>query len=69
MTLILIILTVLPPTFSLIANNQNFIIIQHLVPDYWKGIWPNTYYFLGIFLASLNKKMEYKDGVFIYHHS
>ena len=59
-TLILIILTVLPPTFSLIANNQNFIIIQHLVPDYWKGIWPITYYFLGIFLASLNKKWNIK---------
>ena len=59
-TLILIILTVLPPTFSLIANNQNFIIIQHLVPEYWNCIWPITYYFLGIFLASLNKKWNIK---------
>lgn len=61
--LILIILTVLPPTFSLIANNQKFIIIQHLVPDYWKGIWPITYYFLGIFLASLNKKWDLKVSI------
>ena len=58
--LILIILTVLPPTLSLIDNNQKFIIIQHLVPDYWKGIWPITYYFLGIFLASLTKKWNIK---------
>ncbi len=58
--LILIILTVLPPTLSLIDNDQKFIIIQHLVPDYWKGIWPITYYFLGIFLASLTKKWNIK---------
>lgn len=61
--LILIILTVLPPTFSLLDNNQKFIIIQHLVPDYWKGIWPITYYFLGIFLASLNKKWDLKASI------
>lgn len=58
--LILIILTVLPPTLSLIDNNQKFIVIQHLVPDYWKGIWPITYYFLGIFLSSLTKKWNMK---------
>ena len=58
--LILIVLTVLPPSFSLLNNNQKNIILQHLVPDYWKGIWPVTFYFLGIFLASLNKKWDIK---------
>lgn len=50
---ILVLLTIVSPTLSLLNNNeQNFLILPHIIPDYWKGLWPITYYLLGAFLAS-----------------
>ena len=63
---ILVLLTIVPPTLSLLNNNeQNFLILPHLIPDYWKGLWPITYYLLGAFLASSNKKLSFKELVII----
>ena len=63
---ILILLTIVPPTLSLLNNNeQNFMILPHIIPDYWKGLWPITYYLLGAFLASSKKKSSFKELVFV----
>ena len=63
---ILVLLTIVPPTLSLLNNNeQNFLILPHLIPDYWKGLWPITYYLLGAFLASSNKKLSFKELVIV----
>ena len=63
---ILVLLTIVPPTLSLLNNNeQNFLILPHLIPDYWKGVWPITYYLLGAFLASSNKKLSFKELVIV----
>lgn len=63
---ILVLLTIVPPTLSLLNNNeQNFMILPHIIPDYWKGLWPITYYLLGAFLASSKKKSSFKELVFV----
>ena len=63
---ILVLFTIVPPTLSLLNNNeQNFLILPHLIPDYWKGLWPITYYLLGAFLASSKKKLSFKELVFV----
>ena len=63
---ILVLLTIVPPTLSLLNNNeQNFLILPHIIPDYWKGLWPITYYLLGAFLASSNKKLSFKELVIV----
>ena len=63
---ILVLFTIVPPTLSLLNNNeQNFMILPHLIPDYWKGLWPITYYLLGAFLASSKKKSSFKELVFV----
>lgn len=62
---ILVLFTIVPPTLSLLNNNeQNFMILPHIIPDYWKGLWPITYYLLGAFLASSKKKSSFKELVF-----
>lgn len=40
-------------------------ILPHIIPDYWKGLWPITYYLLGAFLASSNKKLSFKELVIV----
>ena len=40
-------------------------ILPHIIPDYWKGLWPITYYLLGAFLASSKKKSSFKELVFV----
>ena len=63
---ILVLLTIVPPTLSLLNNNeQNFLILPHLIPDYWKGLWPITYYLLGAFLVSSKKKLSFKELVIV----
>ena len=63
---ILVLFTIVPPTLSLLNNNeQNFMILPHIIPDYWKGLWPITYYLLGAFLASSKKKSSFKELVFV----
>lgn len=63
---ILVLFTIVPPTLSLLNNNeQNFMILPHIIPDYWKGLWPITYYLLGAFLASSKKKLSFKELVFV----
>lgn len=63
---ILVLFTIVPPTLSLLNNNeQNFMILSHIIPDYWKGLWPITYYILGAFLASSKKKSSFKELVFV----
>lgn len=63
---ILVLFTIVPPTLSLLNNNeQNFMILPHIIPDYWKGLWPITYYLLGSFLASSKKKSSFKELVFV----
>jgi len=63
---ILVLFTIVPPTLSLLnKNEQNFMILPHIIPDYWKGLWPITYYLLGAFLASSKKKSSFKELVFV----
>ena len=63
---ILVLFTIVPPTLSLLNNNeQNFMILPHIIPDYWKGLWPITYYLLGAFLTSSKKKSSFKELVFV----
>ena len=63
---ILVLFTIVPPTLSLLnKNEQNFMILPHIIPDYWKGLWPITYYLLGAFLASSKKKLSFKELVFV----
>ena len=63
---ILVLFTIVPPTLSLLNNNeQNFMILPHIIPDYWKGLWPITYYLLGAFLASSKKKLSFKELVIV----
>ncbi len=63
---ILVLFTIVPPTLSLLNNNeQNFMILPHIIPDYWKGLWPITYYLLGAFHASSKKKSSFKELVFV----
>lgn len=63
---ILVLFTIVQPTLSLLNNNeQNFMILPHIIPDYWKGLWPITYYLLGAFLASSKKKSSFKELVFV----
>ena len=63
---ILVLFTIVQPTLSLLNNNeQNFMILPHIIPDYWKGLWPITYYLLGAFLASSKKKLSFKELVIV----
>ena len=59
---VLVLLTIIPATLSLFNNNkQIFMIVSHLIPDYWKGLWPITYYLVGAFIASFKKKSTIKE--------
>lgn len=59
---VLVLFTVIPATLSLFNNNgQNHIILSHLITDYWKGLWPITYYLVGAFIASFKKKSNIKE--------
>ena len=63
---VLVLLTVIPATLSLFNNNeQNNIILSHLIPDYWKGLWPITYYLVGAHIASFKKKSSIKEIVLV----
>ena len=63
---VLVLLTVIPATLSLFNNNeQNNIILSHLIPDYWKGLWPITYYLVGAYIASFKKKSTIKEIVLV----
>ena len=59
---VLVLLTIIPATLSLFNNNkQIFMIVSHLIPDYWKGLWPITYYLVGAFIASFKKRSTIKE--------
>lgn len=63
---VLVLLTVVPATLSLFNNNgQNHIILSHLIPDYWKGLWPITYYLVGAYIASFKKKSNIKELILV----
>ena len=59
---VLVLLTIIPATLSLFNNNEQiFMIVSHLIPDYWKGLWPITYYLVGAFIASSKKRSTIKE--------
>ena len=63
---VLVLLTVIPATLSLFNNNeQKYMILSHLIPDYWKGLWPITYYLVGAYIASFKKKSNIKELVLV----
>lgn len=63
---VLVLLTVIPATLSLFNNNEQYrIILSHLIPDYWKGLWPITYYLVGAHIASFKKKSSIKEIVLV----
>ena len=63
---VLVLLTVIPATLSLFNNNkQIFMIVSHLIPDYWKGLWPITYYLVGVYIASFKKMSNIKELVLV----
>ena len=63
---VLVLLTVIPTTLSLFNNNeQKYMILSHLIPDYWKGLWPITYYLVGVYIASFKKMSNIKELVLV----
>lgn len=63
---VLVLLTVIPATLSLFNNNeQKYMILSHLIPDYWKGLWPITYYLVGVYIASFKKMSNIKELVLV----
>lgn len=62
---VLVVLTVLPSVFNIFDFNSERIIFcptevsqcKKLIPEWWVGIYPVTYYFLGAFIS------EYNDGI------
>ncbi|WP_455166162.1 acyltransferase [Streptococcus sp.] len=63
---VLVLLTVIPATLSLFNNNeQKYMILSHLIPDYWKGLWPITYYLVGAYIASFKKMSNIKELVLV----
>lgn len=57
--IILVVLTSFPSTLSIISNSHPSLgVITHLVPDFWKGLWPISYYLIGSYLSTINHKFK-----------
>lgn len=63
--LVLIVLSSLSSTLSLLfGKSHTFGLLVHLIPDYWKGIWPITYYLIGVYMTSIENKLNLKKVFF-----
>ena len=57
--IILVVLTSFPSTLSIISKSHTSLdIITHLVPDFWKELWPISYYLVGSYMASSNNRLR-----------
>lgn len=57
--IILVVLTSFPSTLSIVSKSHPSLdFVTHLVPDFWKGLWPISYYLMGSYIASSNNRIK-----------
>ena len=57
--IILVVLTSFPSTLSIVSKSHPSLdIIAHLVPDFWKELWPISYYLMGSYMSSSNNRIK-----------
>ena len=57
--IILVVLSSFPSTLSIVSKSHTSLdLVTHLVPDFWKGLWPISYYLIGSYMSSSNNRIK-----------